>query len=963
MLKPRTRDNSTAVGKPWVYFCAHPEDREIYFDELARQILARHDVAVWYPETAEADEEHLLDLCDMRLFIVPVTHKLLDAENRARDLEIPFAMENDIAILPILCEEGTVGAFNKTFGARHCLNRAATEADALPFEKKLSDFLSSVLLRDDQLEAVRNAFTSSVFLSYRKKDRKEARELMRLMHKDESCLDVGIWYDEYLTAGEDFNENIRHALEKSDVLTVAVTPNIVNESNYVVSTELPLARELGKPILAAEMVETDRGAFREEDYDVRDGLVDGRGEELSALLLEKIRAAASGRERCERHDFYMGLAYLYGIYTEVDAPRALTLLTAAAEGGDTDAMQKLADVYSMGLGVPRDFMRASEWMIRRVDTLAEGLGKSATASADEVAFFLQSVLEYSDSALSSGQDMAARSIVEGNLAVAQALAAIPDYDVGRFLLARMTCSLGSLLVGEAQRERGLSYLKEAESMFSELAAAERRVEYYKGIYLSRYFLGHFSKETEEKKAFFLGAYEVLRDNVDLMGGESDYLGCYGDVATALYQLFAAAGEREEANGYARMVEETIEALHAAERKSEALQLSVSLERNRAELLPPEEQADPLEKVLSLYRKSVEEDGDATDYQSLAMIAYRLGELKLEADPETALPYFEEGLAACRALRDKGADTPSLRVTTCIGLYHIGRAQYLLGKKALGEGNKDATGEYYRDAARNLEESLTVAVAFDREGSNHLIRRRDTHFMLCGIYDFPNPNSKKGNEHLRKAIDIDEQIMTLSDWESLSDKAKAAQMLSMFASVYMTDTRYNNKTEKYLRKSIALYREILDENDDEGVRAALANAYIFLANVYMKRGGAAPESALTFCEEAMDLDQGATDPALLEQVEIARVFFVKIFSEVLKRERDPDKKEKLVARGMRRIRREISDRKKRYETDKREGKGIASCYRMLAGICEGRNEENDLSDAAYYRELANTYEQNSKDAEA
>ena len=84
---------------------------------------------------------------------------------------------------------------------------------------------------------------------------------------------------------------------------------------------------------------------------------------------------------------------------------------------------------------------------------------------------------------------------------------------------------------------------------------------------------------------------------------------------------------------------------------------------------------------------------------------------------------------------------------------------------------------------------------------------------------------------------------------------------------------------------------------------------------------------------MDLDQGATDPALLEQVEMARVCFVKLFSEVLSRERDPDKKEKLVARGMRRIRREISDRKKRYETDKREGKGIASCYRMLAGICE------------------------------
>lgn len=47
-----------------------------------------------------------------------------------------------------------------------------------------------------------------VFLSYRKKDRKHAKELMRLIHANRFCLDIAIWYDGFLAAGEDFNAAI-----------------------------------------------------------------------------------------------------------------------------------------------------------------------------------------------------------------------------------------------------------------------------------------------------------------------------------------------------------------------------------------------------------------------------------------------------------------------------------------------------------------------------------------------------------------------------------------------------------------------------------------------------------------------------------------------------------------------------------------------------------------------------------
>ena len=41
-------------------------------------------------------------------------------------------------------------------------------------------------------EKVKVAFDAYIFLSYRKKDRKYANELMRLIHKNDFCRDIGL---------------------------------------------------------------------------------------------------------------------------------------------------------------------------------------------------------------------------------------------------------------------------------------------------------------------------------------------------------------------------------------------------------------------------------------------------------------------------------------------------------------------------------------------------------------------------------------------------------------------------------------------------------------------------------------------------------------------------------------------------------------------------------------------------
>jgi hypothetical protein len=70
---------------------------------------------------------------------------------------------------------------------------------------------------------------------------------MKLIHKNEFCRDIAIWYDEFLTPGENFNDSIRAALCKSDLFVLTVTPNLVNEPNYVEATEYPMALEEQKP--------------------------------------------------------------------------------------------------------------------------------------------------------------------------------------------------------------------------------------------------------------------------------------------------------------------------------------------------------------------------------------------------------------------------------------------------------------------------------------------------------------------------------------------------------------------------------------------------------------------------------------------------------------------------------------------------------------------------------------------
>ena len=82
-----------------------------------------------------------------------------------------------------MVEKGLEQSFKSICGEKQLLDRTNDDPTSIPYKKKLEDYLSVVLIGAELSEKIRRAFDAYIFLSYRKKDRKVAQELMRTIHK------------------------------------------------------------------------------------------------------------------------------------------------------------------------------------------------------------------------------------------------------------------------------------------------------------------------------------------------------------------------------------------------------------------------------------------------------------------------------------------------------------------------------------------------------------------------------------------------------------------------------------------------------------------------------------------------------------------------------------------------------------------------------------------------------------
>lgn len=365
----KTRGDSTNQGKPRVYFCCHPDDFDMYFESVRNEILDKQNCAVYFYDNASSipEQERETDLLSIQLFVIPVTTNLLTKPSIAMDKDFPLALKNKIPVLPLIQERGLEELFVRKFGDMQYLDKTQRDTTAISYEEKLEKHLSAILLGDEMTKKIKNEFDAYIFLSYRKADRKCAQELMRLIHKNKYYRDVAIWYDEFLTIGEDYRENIKETLQNSGLFVLVVTPNLLLPGsfggvNYVMKEEYPTAKKTDVNILPVEMEKTNRSEL-EKLYPDIPLCVDPNNDDMMRRFLISAIWDMGVREidNSAEHSFLIGLAYLGGIDVEVDRERAVTLIEDAANCGLAEAMEKLVSMYRTGEGVERNYEEAIKW--------------------------------------------------------------------------------------------------------------------------------------------------------------------------------------------------------------------------------------------------------------------------------------------------------------------------------------------------------------------------------------------------------------------------------------------------------------------------------------------------------------------------------------------------------------------------------------------------------------------------
>ena len=375
-LQYKTKGDLNSKEYPGVYFCCHEDDFINTFESVTDEVLSiQKNLAFWYydPKDIEMNDEDLVFyLSKMLLFVIPITLNFIYKKSHARDVEMAYALEHHVPILPLMMESGLEQDFTNVCGNIQFLDKTNTDPTAIPCKEKIEKFLKEVLIDKYTICKIRESFDAYVFLSYRKKDRKYVEKVMSLIHADEVCRDIAIWYDEFLIPGENPDISIEVALKKSSLFVLAVTNSILETPNYVRDVEYPMAKRNNKPILPIQLEKVDQDEVSQCYNGIPEIIPADNVEKITQKILvglKKNKIVLRKNDCLPKHLFFMSLAYLYGIDVERKPEISVELLKRAADNGLDKAYEKLVNMYSIGDGVKRDYYEAIVWQKKYIKIL------------------------------------------------------------------------------------------------------------------------------------------------------------------------------------------------------------------------------------------------------------------------------------------------------------------------------------------------------------------------------------------------------------------------------------------------------------------------------------------------------------------------------------------------------------------------------------------------------------------
>ena len=661
-LQYKTRGMSDPKGKPKVYFSSHPEDFDEALPLITEDLLNHANCAVFYDEeigsAGPADEEVEDILKEMQLVVFAVSSKFIHEKNRAKDTELPLALKNHIPVLPIMLENGLGYEFSNNCAKIQVVPKYGNDPTAIPYDEVLQTFLDSVLVGDDLAEQVRDAFDAYVFLSYRKKDRKHAQRLMRLIHENKQFRDIAIWYDEFLVPGESFNEAIKDAFNKSSLFAMAVTPHLEEEGNYVMRVEYPMARNRKSKnddfeIVPVEMYESEDGKEGEdwridqshlkgkkdfEYQEISDLQDEHRLREMNKSFLDALeRIAKKENDGSSRHRFFIGLAYLNGIDVEINQEQALELLQGAAEDPSPcmEATAKLADMYLNGEGVERDSAKAIFWQRKLASQYKAAYDENHDPDEHKgygTAFF-KALGKLSDMYRNFGGVQAAIDTAKEALAFCEEL----EQEVGireqRRDKALILNRLGSLCRERGDLDLALDCYQKAVKIYEKLTAEIGTQRARRDLSISYERIGDICRKQGDLSAadsYYQKAKDIrvqLMKEAESAGSRRDYsavLTKLGNVRKSWKQYAEAAKYYGEALAIDRVLMDEVKSPQAVDDYGVSLVKMGDIHKAEGRM---DEAADCYEQAYRLFGKNAEKTGSLIFFDHMAAACEKLASAK------------------------------------------------------------------------------------------------------------------------------------------------------------------------------------------------------------------------------------------------------------------------------------------------------------------------------------------------
>lgn len=796
-LSVRTRENGNPQGRPNVYLAIQPEDMQEYFEAVCSELLTANDCAIYYcnsPHTNSIeDEEFFQKLQHMSLIVVPVTKTLLSHFPHVLELEISFAQKNNISILPLIREPGVEKRFNELFDDLHCLHSYNTHPDFPDYPGRLSNYLQAVFMNDFEKEEIKKYFSSRIFLSYRRQDHSYAQQLMRIIHQQPQYQDVAIWYDKFLIPGENFNDTIKEEIAQSDLFVMVVTPNILKNDNYVMKHEYPEALKAQKPIVAVEMVHTNHNNLRRyfseitENVDICD---------VSALVgaLDKYLPTIKKAEYCNSHDYYIGLAYLYGFMVENDSTKAVSFITSSAENGYKEAIHRLAYMYLTGNGVPRDTDRALIWSRRYVDILKQEAKENPDIAPISLAYAQKQLGDiYRESNLQQ-----ALVAYEAYVRTMYLIACHEGSPVFYRHLAEACCELGNMHRTAGNRDSAYRCVEQGIHLTKQIAEQLKTSASMRSYAKTCDYYGHiltFDGMYAEAKKQFATALELRQKANAHIVDHKESLAALSSSYGNLSRVCGALGENEECLLYSKLALEIDEKTNLRERTTQSL-------------------------------------------HNLLISTLDMGNSMLHAEEwEEAKTYLERAVQLAKQLVEKNSSVEHRRYLA-LGFCSLGQLYYRIGQ--------------YDDAVANCTKTIELFNKLDRTVENAELKRElSWAYIYCGKaleqQKKLSDAAKKFEEalHLLETLHDDGVQNYLSELEYVQDSL-ADLYLRMGAS-YNQDNKYDEAII-YLEKAAEAFKKRSANGNSFARKAAVA--YEYLGNIFFAAGKI--EKSLLYFEQSLTL---------------------------------------------------------------------------------------------------------------